>query len=141
MQTEFYNSLGLNYNLMKVNISQPYKCKILLTLKYAWHSQQGGVICSSFRVQLIIDIKYVNKQTNKIYINKQTNNIYINKQITAKAEFNKNFIKNFTNMKAIFKNILHNLIQNITNLKICITNKEVLSAQALGTNRLLIWIM
>ena len=89
----------------------------------------------SFRVQLIIDIKYVNKQTNKIYINKQTNNIYINKQTTAKAGFNPNSIKNFINVKTTFKNIFHNLIQNITNLKICdIANKEVLSAQAFGTN-------
>ena len=33
---------------------------------------------------LIIDIKYVNKQTNNMYINKQT---------TAKAGFNSNSIK------------------------------------------------
>ena len=66
-------------------------------------------------------MKYVNKQTNKIYINKQTNNIYINKQTTAKAGFNPNSIKNFINVKMTFKNIFHNLIQNITNLKICMT--------------------
>ena len=51
---------------------------------------------------LIIDIKYVNKQTNNMYINKQT---------TAKAEFNPNSIKNLINVKTIFKNIIHNLIQ------------------------------
>ena len=52
---------------------------MLLTLKYSWHGQQGGVICSSFRDQLIIDLKYVNKQTKNMYINKQT---------TAMAGFN-----------------------------------------------------
>ena len=61
---------------------------------------------------LIIDIKYVNKQTNNIYINKQT---------TAKAEFNPNSIKNLFNVKTTFKNLFHNLIQNITNLKIFMT--------------------
>ena len=43
---------------------------------------------------LIIDIKYVNKQTNKIYINKQTR---------AKAEFNPSSIKNLFNVKMTFK--------------------------------------
>ena len=86
--------------------------KIKLTLKYASHSQQGGVICLSFRDQLIIDVKYVNKQTNNIYINKQT---------TAKAEFNPSSIKNLFNVEMTFKNIFDNLIQNITNLKICMT--------------------
>ena len=43
---------------------------------------------------LIIDIKYVNKQTNNMYINKQT---------TAKAGFNPNSIKNLINMKTTFK--------------------------------------
>ena len=61
---------------------------------------------------LIIDIKNVNKQTNNIYINKQT---------TAKAEFNPNSIKNLFNVKTTFKNLFHNLIQNITNLKIFMT--------------------
>ena len=61
---------------------------------------------------LIIDIKYVNKQTNDMYINKQT---------TAKARFNPNSIENFINVKTTFKNIFHNLIQNITNLIICTT--------------------
>ena len=74
---------------------------ILITLKYAWHSQQGGVICSSFRDQLIIDIRYVNKQTNNMYINKQT---------TVKAGFIPNSIKSFINGKTTFKNIFHNLI-------------------------------
>ena len=50
---------------------------------------------------LIIDIKYVNKQTN---------NIYINKQRTAEAGFNPNSNKNFVYVKMIFKNIFHNLI-------------------------------
>ena len=49
------------------------------------------------------------------------NNMYINKQTTAKAEFNPNSIKNLFNVKTTFKNLFHNLIQNITNLKICIT--------------------
>ena len=61
-------------------------------------------------VQLIIDVKYVNKQTSKIYINKQTNNIYRNKQTTAKAQFNPNSLKNVINVKTTFKNILHNLM-------------------------------
>ena len=43
---------------------------------------------------LIIDIKYVNKQTNNIYINKQT---------TVKAGFNPNSIKNFSNVNTTFK--------------------------------------
>ena len=50
--------------------------------------------------------------------------MYINKQTTEKAGFNPNSIKNFINVKMTFKNIFHNLIQNITNLKIA--NKEVL---------------
>merc|ERR1712239_109837 len=58
-------------------------------------------ICSSFRDQLIIDIKYVNKQTNNMYINKKT---------TVKAGLNPNSIKSFINVKTIFKNIFHNLI-------------------------------
>ena len=47
--------------------------------------------------------------------------MYINKQTTAKAEFNPNSIKNLINVKMTFKNIFHNSIQNITNLKICMT--------------------
>ena len=43
---------------------------------------------------MIIDIKYVKKQTNNMYINKQT---------TAKAGFNPNSIKNFINVKTTFK--------------------------------------
>ena len=58
-------------------------------------------ICSSLRDQLVIDIKYVNKQTNNMYINKQT---------TVKAGFNPNSIKSFINVKTTFKNIFHNLI-------------------------------
>ena len=81
--------------------SSTIQYKILLTLKCAWHSQWGGVICSSFRDQLIIDIRYVNKQTNNMYINKQT---------TVKAGFNPNSIKSFINVKTTFKNIFHNLI-------------------------------
>ena len=65
-------------------------------MKYAQHTQQGGVNCSSIRDQLIIYLKYVNKQTNKLYINKKT---------TVKAGFNLNSIKNFTNIKTTFKNI------------------------------------
>ena len=61
---------------------------------------------------LIIDMKYINKQTNIIYINKQT---------TAKTEFNPSSIKNLFNVETTFKNIFDNLIQNITNLKICMT--------------------
>ena len=57
----FYNSIQ--------NITNLKICK----------TQPGGVFCLSSRDQLIIDIKYVNKQTNKIYINKQTNHIFINK--------------------------------------------------------------
>ena len=59
---------------------------------------------------MIIDIKYVNKQTNKTYINKQTNNIFINNQTTPKAGFNSNSIKNFINVKTTFKNTFLNLI-------------------------------
>ena len=55
-----------------LKISATIQYQILLTLKCAWHSQWGGVICSSFRDKMIIDIKYVNKQTNNMYINKQT---------------------------------------------------------------------
>merc|ERR1712098_972685 len=51
--------------------------------------------------QLIIEIRYVNKQTNNMYINKQT---------TVKAGFNLNSIKSFINVKTTFKNIFHNLI-------------------------------
>merc|ERR1712101_79512 len=51
--------------------------------------------------QLIIDIRYVNKQTNNMYINKQT---------TVKAGFNPNSIKSFIYVKTTFKNIFHNLI-------------------------------
>merc|ERR1712240_224439 len=47
---------------------------------------------------LIIDMKYVNKQTMNMYINKQT---------TAKAKFNPNSIKNLFNMKTTFKCRLH----------------------------------
>ena len=61
---------------------------------------------------LIIDIKYVNKQTNNMYINKQT---------TAKAGFNPNSIENLINVKTTYKNIFNNLIRNITNLIICMT--------------------
>ncbi len=43
---------------------------------------------------MIIDIKYVNKQTN---------NIYINKQRTAKAEFNPSPIKNLFKVETTFK--------------------------------------
>ena len=45
--------------------------------------------------------------------------MYVNKKTTVKAEFNPNSIKNFINVKTTFKNIFHNLIQNITNLIIC----------------------
>ena len=48
----------------------------------------------SYSGLLIIDIKYVNKQTNNMYINKQT---------TAKAEFNPKSIKNLFNVKMTFK--------------------------------------
>ena len=47
--------------------------------------------------------------------------MYINKQTTDKAELNPNSIKNLFNMKTAFKSILYNLIQNISNLKVCIT--------------------
>ena len=47
--------------------------------------------------------------------------MYINKQTTAKAEFNPNSIKNLFNVEMTFKNIFDNLIQNITNLEICMT--------------------
>ena len=50
---------------------------------------------------MIIDIKYVNTQTN---------NMYINKQRTVKAGFSPNSIKNFSNVKTIFKNIFRNLM-------------------------------
>ena len=73
---------------------------------------QFDVSVESYSGLLIIDIKYVNKQTNNMYINKQT---------TAKAEFNPNSIKNLFNVKTTFKNLFHNLIQNITNLKIFMT--------------------
>ena len=53
------------------------------------------------RDKLVIDIKYVNKQTNNMYINKQT---------TVKAGFNPNSIKRFINVKTTFNNIFHNLI-------------------------------
>ena len=52
------------------------------------------VSVESYSGLLIIDIKYVNKQTNNMYINKQT---------TAKAGFNPNSIKNLINMKTTFK--------------------------------------
>ena len=52
---------------------------------------------------LIIDIKYVNKQTNNIYVNKQT---------TAKAEFNPNSIKNLFNLKTTFKKSASTAIPN-----------------------------
>ena len=70
------------------------------------------VSVESYSGLLIINIKYINKQTNKIYINKQTK---------AKAQFNPNSIKNLFNVETTFKNIFDNLIQNITNLKICMT--------------------
>ncbi len=57
---------------------------------------------------LIIDIKYVNKQTNNMYINKQT---------TAKAQFNPSSIENLFNVETTFKNIFDNLIQDISYLK------------------------
>ena len=47
--------------------------------------------------------------------------MYINKQRTANAGLNPNSIKNSINMKRTIKIIFHNLIQNITNLKICMT--------------------
>ena len=70
------------------------------------------VSVESYSGLLIIDIKYVNKQTHNIYINKQT---------TAKSEFNPSSIKNLFNVETTFKNIFDNLIQNIINLKICMT--------------------
>ena len=54
------------------------------------------------QAQLIIEIKYLNKQTN---------NIYMNKQITAQARLNLNSIKYFTNIKMTFKNIFLNIMQ------------------------------
>ena len=82
-------------------------------------AMKGGKACGIHRAMKytsvdprIIDIKYVNKQTNNMYINKQT---------TAKAGFNPNSIKNLINVKTTFKNIFHNLIKNITNLIICMT--------------------
>ena len=66
----------------------------------------------SYSGLLIIDIKYVNKQTNNIYINKQT---------TAKAEFNPSSIKNIFNVSMTFKNIFDNLKQSFTGLEICMT--------------------
>ena len=59
------------------------------------------VSLESYSGILIINMKYVNKQTNNMYINKQT---------TAKAGFNPNSIKNLINVKMTFKNIFHNLI-------------------------------
>ena len=47
--------------------------------------------------------------------------MYINKQTKAKAGFNPKYIKNFINVKKTFQNIVHNFIQNITNLIICMT--------------------
>ena len=47
--------------------------------------------------------------------------MYINKQTKAKAGFSPKFIKKIINVKKTFKNIFHNLIQNITNLEICMT--------------------
>ncbi len=76
------------------------------------HILEFEVFVESYSGLLIIYIKYVNKQTNNMYINKQT---------TAKAGFNPNSIVNLINMKTTFKNIFDNLIQNITNLKICMT--------------------
>ena len=70
------------------------------------------VSVESYSGLLIINLKYVNKQTN---------NIYINKQKKAKTEFNPSSIKNLFNVKMTFKNIFHNSIQNITNLKMCMT--------------------
>ena len=47
--------------------------------------------------------------------------MYMNKQTKAKAGFNAKSIKNFINIMMTFKNIFHNLIQNITKLIICMT--------------------
>ena len=47
--------------------------------------------------------------------------MYINIQTIAKAGFNQNSIENLINVKIAFKNILHNLKKNITNLIICMT--------------------
>ena len=47
--------------------------------------------------------------------------MYINKQTTVMVGFNPNSIKNLFNVEMTFKNIFNNLIQNITNLKICMT--------------------
>ena len=49
---------------------------------------------------MIIDIEYVNKQTNNIYVYKQT----------VRDGFNANSIKNYINVKMTFKNTFHNLI-------------------------------
>ena len=55
--------------------------------------------------------------TDYIYkIFKQTNRHYV-----YKARVNPNSIKNLINVETTFKNIFDNLIQNITNLKICMT--------------------
>ena len=70
------------------------------------------VSIESYSGLLIIYIKYVNKLTNNIYIHKQT---------TAKAEFNSSSINNLFDVEKTFKNVFENLIQNITNLKICKT--------------------
>ena len=43
--------------------------------------------------------------------------MYINKQTEAKAGFSPKSIRKFMNVKTTFKNIFHNLIQNITNHK------------------------
>ena len=59
------------------------------------HRLEFKVSLESYWGLLIIDIKYVNKQTNNIYINKQT---------IAKAEFNPNSIKNLLNVETTFKN-------------------------------------
>ena len=45
---------------------------------------------------MIIDIKYVNKQTNNMHINKQTK---------AEVGFKPKSIKNFINVKTTFKNL------------------------------------
>ena len=68
------------------------------------------VSVESYSGLLIIVMKYVNKQKNFLYINKLT---------LAEAEFNPSSIKNLFNVEMTFKNIFDNLIQNITNLKIC----------------------
>ena len=55
------------------------------------------------------------------YVNKQTKNMYIKKKTTAKAEFNPKSIKNLFNVRTTFKNLFHNFIQNITNLRMFMT--------------------